>query len=167
MRRGRRIIPPPLATSPTRGSESIIEALSEARMMSQASAISKPPPAAWPLTAAITGLSKSNISVMPANPPSTWVSSTSPAAPAFKSHPALKKRPVPVKMATRKSGSSRKDTNALLSALVVAVSMALAFGRSRRISSTCPRRSSFTMSDMMILLFSMTTAYHCIALAPN
>ena len=36
--------------------------------MSQASAISKPPPIATPLTAAITGLCKSKRDVIPANP---------------------------------------------------------------------------------------------------
>ena len=57
--RDRRCMPPAPAARPTRGSGSANIAWSEAMMMSQASAISKPPPMATPLTAAITGLSRS------------------------------------------------------------------------------------------------------------
>ena len=61
-------MPPAPAASPTRGSGSANLACSEAMMMSQASAISKPPPMATPLTAAITGLSRSWRLVSPPKP---------------------------------------------------------------------------------------------------
>src|ERR1700731_4522696 len=67
--RGSRCNPPASAASPTRGSGSANIAFSEAMMRSQARAISKPPPMATPLTAAMIGLSQSNREVSPANPP--------------------------------------------------------------------------------------------------
>ena len=54
-----RWMPPAPAISPTRGSGRPKRALSAAMTMSQARAISKPPPAATPLTAAISGLGQS------------------------------------------------------------------------------------------------------------
>ena len=57
--RDRRWMPPAPAISPTRGSGRPKRALSAATTMSHASAISKPPPAATPLTAAISGLGQS------------------------------------------------------------------------------------------------------------
>ena len=50
--RGSRCTPPASAARPTRGSGSAKVAFSDAMMRSQASAISKPPPIATPLTAA-------------------------------------------------------------------------------------------------------------------
>src|ERR1700756_2634035 len=67
--RGRRCRPPASAARPTRGSGSAKVAFSEAMMRSQASAISKPPPMATPLTAAMIGLSQSKRVVSPAKPP--------------------------------------------------------------------------------------------------
>ena len=55
MTRGSRSTPPAPAKSPTLGSGRAKRAFSEAMMRSQARAISKPPPIATPLTAAITG----------------------------------------------------------------------------------------------------------------
>ena len=58
--RDSRCMPPAPAARPTRGSGRAKVAFSaDATMMSPASAISKPPPMAKPLTAAITGLSRS------------------------------------------------------------------------------------------------------------
>ena len=72
--------------------------------MSQASAVSKPPPIATPLTAAISGLSRSKRCDSPAKP----VAGRGPRRPAactFKSLPAEKARsPAPVMMPTHKLG---------------------------------------------------------------
>ena len=65
MMRGRRCTPPAPAIRPTRGSGSANTAFSAAMMMSQASAVSNPPPMATPLTAAINGLSRSKRLQMP------------------------------------------------------------------------------------------------------
>src|SRR5580700_3914270 len=73
--------------------------------MSQASAVSKPPPIATPLTAAISGLSRSKRCDNPANP----VAGRGPRRPAactLRSLPAEKARsPAPVMMPTHSSGS--------------------------------------------------------------
>ncbi len=142
MRFGRRSTPPASGTSPrvTSGSESC--AVVEATIRSQASASSSPPPAAQPLIAAITGLSRSNSSVRPAKPPGPYPSS-SPAAAAFRSQPAEKKRsPAPVTIATLSPGSSLNPTNASPSSLLVAASIAFALGRSIVTSRIESRRSA-------------------------
>jgi hypothetical protein len=100
---GSRCTPPASGTMPTLSSGRKNSACSAATIRSQASTISKPPPTAIPFTAAITGLSRSNISVSPANPPGpkSVEGSSSPAAAALEVHPAEKKRsPAPVKMPT-------------------------------------------------------------------
>ena len=61
-------MPPAPAARPTLGSGRAKVALSEAMMMSEASAISKPPPIATPLTAAITGFSRSKRLARPPKP---------------------------------------------------------------------------------------------------
>ena len=68
MWRGSRCTPPASAASPTLGSGSASSAFSEATMMSQANAISNPPPIATPFTAAMTGLSRSQREVRPPKP---------------------------------------------------------------------------------------------------
>src|ERR1700737_2497377 len=67
--RGSRCRPPASAASPTRGSGNAKVAFSDAIIRSQASAISKPPPMATPLTAAMIGLSQSKREVKPDKPP--------------------------------------------------------------------------------------------------
>ena len=93
-------------------------AVSAAIIRSAAKANSKPPPTASPLTAAMTGLSRSHNSVSPAKPPSPKSASiASPSDAAFKSHPPQKKRsPAPVITATRKLLLSLKLINASPSA---------------------------------------------------
>src|SRR4029077_11950589 len=106
-----------------------------------------------PLTAAMTGLPMSKNSVMPANPPGPWSASiASPAAAAFKSQPAQKKRsPAPVRIPARSRGSRRSRSNASYSALLVATSTALALGRSRVTTSTWPSTETRTGSDVLIV----------------
>src|ERR1700730_13968364 len=65
--RGSRCTPPASAARPTRGSGSANVAFSEAMMRSQASAISKPPPMATPLTAAMIGLLEAQPGGRPGN----------------------------------------------------------------------------------------------------
>ena len=80
-------------------------------MMSQASAISNPPPMATPLTAAITGLSRSKREVSPAKPERTNPR-LPPEAWNLRSLPAEKARsPAPVTMATHCSGSAAKSSH--------------------------------------------------------
>src|SRR3972149_8670071 len=61
-RRGKRAMPPPPGTIPLFGSESPNRAVSAAILMSQPSAVSRPPPTATPLIAAIIGF---HISILP------------------------------------------------------------------------------------------------------
>ena len=104
--RGSRCRPPASAASPTRGSGSAKVAFSEAMMRSQASAISKPPPMATPLTAAMIGLSQSKREVSPAKPPLSQPRFP-PAACHFRSLPAQNAlSPAPVTIATHCSGSA-------------------------------------------------------------
>ena len=104
--RGSRCKPPASAARPTRGSGSAKVAFSEAMMRSQASAISKPPPIATPLTAAMIGLSQSKRVVRPAKPPLSQPR-LPPAACHFRSLPAQNAlSPAPVTIATHCSGSA-------------------------------------------------------------
>ena len=57
------------AARPTRGSGSAKVAFAEARIRSQLSASSSPPPQQMPFTAAITGLFRFGSSCKPPNPP--------------------------------------------------------------------------------------------------
>ena len=112
--RGSRCTPPASAARPTRGSGSAKVAFSEAMMRSQASAISKPPPIATPLTAAMIGLSQSKREVRPAKPPVSQPR-LPPAACHFRSLPAQNAlSPAPVTIATHCSGSAEKSSNTLL-----------------------------------------------------
>src|SRR5262245_36008114 len=109
--RGSRWTPPARAARPTRGSGRAKVAVSEATIRSQASAISKPPPIATPLTAAITGFGLSKREVSPAKPV-RGISGFAPA-PAWnlRSLPALKARsPAPVMIATQRSGSATNSS---------------------------------------------------------
>ena len=104
--RGSRCRPPASAARPTRGSGRAKVAFSEAMMRSQASAISKPPPIATPLTAAMIGLSQSKRVVSPAKPPLSQPR-LPPAACHFRSLPAQNAlSPAPVTTATHCSGSA-------------------------------------------------------------
>ena len=107
--RDSRCMPPAPAARPTRGSGRANVALSDATMMSQASAISKPPPMATPLTAAITGLSRSKRLARPPKPLAGWTGRLPVLACSsawyFRSLPAQKAlSPAPVMMATHSSG---------------------------------------------------------------
>ena len=111
MMRGSRCRPPASAASPTWGSGSAKIALSAAMIKSQASAISKPPPMAKPLTAAISGLSRSKRLVRPAKPEATrW--RVPPAAWYLRSLLAENAlSPAPVTIPTHCSGSAAKSLN--------------------------------------------------------
>ena len=113
--RASRWTPPAPANRPTRGSGSPNRAWSAAMMMSHASASSRPPPTATPLTAAIIGFGQWKSRVMRPNGgrASPW---TSPplavrCAVTLRSLPAENARsPDPVRIATQESGSSRKSS---------------------------------------------------------
>src|SRR5271156_5173875 len=111
--RGRRCTPPAPAISPTRGSGSPKRAWSAAMMMSQASAISNPPPSANPFTAAMIGLVISKRAVMPAKPP-LLICGRSPRCSAvhLRSLPAENARsPAPVRIATHITRSPAKSSH--------------------------------------------------------
>ena len=117
-RRGNLKTPPLSGIIPKVASGTKNSAVLAAIIRSAASANSKPPPTAKPLTAAITGLSKSHNSVSPAKPPGPKSASTaSPSNAAFKSQPPQKNRsPAPIITATLKSASSLKEMKASPSA---------------------------------------------------
>ena len=109
--RGNRCSPPASAASPTRGSGNAKVAFSAAMIRSQASAISKPPPIATPLTAAMIGLSQSKRDVSPAKPPLS-PAALAPGGLPFRSLPAQNAlSPAPVTMATHCAGSAQKSSN--------------------------------------------------------
>ena len=109
--RGRRCTPPPPAIRPTRGSGSANSAFSAAMMMSQASAVSNPPPIAQPFTAAIIGLSRLKRCVMPAKPFGP-LGRRRPAACTFRSLPAENARsPAPVMMPTHRSSRAANSSH--------------------------------------------------------
>ncbi|MGY4486683.1 hypothetical protein ACVWWR_005874 [Bradyrhizobium sp. LM3.2] len=94
-------------------------------MRSQASAISKPPPMATPLTAAMIGLSQSKRAVRPANPPLSQPR-LPPAACHFRSLPAQNAlSPAPVTIATHCSESVEKSSNTFWSSKCASVCSAL------------------------------------------
>ena len=110
-------MPPAPAARPTRGSGRANLAWSEAMMMSQASAISKPPPMAMPFTAAITGLSRSKRLARPPKPLAGWTGRLPVlawiSAWYLRSLPAQKAlSPAPVMMATQRSGLAWNSSNA-------------------------------------------------------
>ena len=143
--RGRRCRPPAKAAKPTFGSGKAKTALSEAMIRSQARAISKPPPMATPLTAAIRGLVRSKRDVKPAKPlggdpilpPVAW---------CFRSLPAEKARsPAPVTMPTHWSGSDEKSLNTSCSSKWASEWRAfITSGRFRMMVVIGPLRSTFT-----------------------
>src|SRR2546429_290916 len=91
--RRRSLMVPASASTPTLISGSANFACSSITMMSVPSTISKPPPQAMPLTAAMRGLSRLRGWFKPPNPPAPQSSSdSSPAAAPFRSQPGLKKR---------------------------------------------------------------------------
>ena len=142
--RGSRCTPPPPAISPTRGSGSANSAFSAAMMMSQASAVSNPPPIAQPFTAAISGLSRSKRCVMPAKPFGP-LGRRRPAACTFRSLPAENARsPAPVMMPTHRSSRAANSSHTVASSSFA--SACSAFSTSGRFSVTMRTRpSSCTM----------------------
>src|SRR5262249_7247533 len=85
--------------------------------------------------------------------PGAWSASmASPAAAAFRSQPAQKKRsPAPVRIPARSCGSCRSRPKASYSALLVATSTALALGRSRVTIRTWPSAETRTGSALLIV----------------
>ena len=94
-------------------------------MMSQAIAISQPPPSAKPLTAAIIGLGQSKSAVIPPKPPATGakrggLASRDISAVYLRSLPAEKARsPAPVRIAIQASSSLANRFQASASSAVV------------------------------------------------
>ncbi|MNL17497.1 hypothetical protein D3C87_1385930 [compost metagenome] len=140
--RGRRVQPPPPASTPTLISGSPKRALAEAIRMSQARASSRPPPSATPLIAARTGLLVVARCVMPQNcgssrPAATlrlrWGSSSGMSAPAQK---ALLPAPVTTMQRTPASASSSAKARAI--SWSVAGSIALYFSGREIVRSPTP-----------------------------
>ena len=148
--RGSRCTPPPPAISPTRGSGSANSAFSAAMMMSQASAVSNPPPIAQPFTAAIIGLSRLKRCVMPAKPFGPF-GRRRPAACTFRSLPAENARsPAPVMMPTHRSSRAANSSHTAASSSFA--SACSAFRTSGRFSVTMRTRpSSCTMQYWCVM----------------
>ena len=109
-------------------------------MTSQASASSKPPPIATPLTAAMSGLVRSKRAVRPPKKVRGRVMSF-PAAWYLRSLPALNARsPAPVTMATQSSGSAAKSSKTRSSSKLAGGW--IAFITSGRLMVTTRRRPS-------------------------
>ena len=90
---------------PTRACVSANTAALEAISTSQASASSKPPVMAWPLIAPMIGPSKSRIASSIEVSAAPLRSSAAAEPSSFRSTPALKARPAPVRITTRVSPS--------------------------------------------------------------
>ena len=145
MARGRRNKPPAAATRErfTSGRPNTVSCA--ATMRSQARAISQPPATAVPGMAAISGFSRSRLTI-PAKPP-RFVDRLAPfpAAISFRSAPAQKTEPVAVTTPTQSSGSFSSVSSA--SSIPRATSPLTAFRASGRLSvirPTRPRRSNST-----------------------
>src|ERR1700693_6267962 len=141
---------PASASTPTLISGRANFACSSITMMSVPSTISKPPPQAMPLTAAMMGLVRFLEYLTPAKPPTPQSESDSSApVAALRSQPGEKNRsPAPVTMAMRNSGSSRNAVTTSFKRRLALRSMALAFGRSMVISRMAPFWTVRTPSDM-------------------
>ena len=123
--------------------------------MSQASARLAPPPAATPLTAAITGFSSARIlRIMGLNSVSIELpTSTLPSAPLVRSDredrsaPAQKPRPVPVNMTQRTFASAAHlSTTSMISAII---SSDMALSRSGRLRRMRPMPSATVNSSVV------------------
>src|SRR5688500_13591046 len=96
----------------------------------QAMEISQPPPSAWPLMAAMTGLGKRSMRRITPVPNRMNVSTLPPANAEPRSAPAQKiLSPAPVMITERTSGSVSTDVSAAFSSCMSGSLMALAGGR--------------------------------------
>src|SRR5215471_15282291 len=157
MRRGRRIVPRSISGTPKRRQKMPKVASCATTRKSAHSASSMPPATAKPSIAAITGFNRRNrlgpIGAMELCPPTSRFLLASPAATAFKSAPAQKVLPVPVKTATEASLSASKARKASYSLRAVKPSTALrTSGRLMEIMVTGPSRSTSTVSACCIFL---------------
>src|SRR5215218_6814355 len=119
-----------------------------ATIRSQASAISNPPATAKPSTAAISGL-RGGPWTMPAKPRRS-TNALSPATNAFRSMPAEKPLPAPVRMPACRSSSSSRRSSAAATPFASAALTALRWsGRLSVISRTPPSASVSTASSAM------------------
>src|SRR6202051_1347041 len=155
---------PASASTPTLISGRANFACSSITMMSVPSTISKPPPHAMPLTAAMTGLLSFLGELTPPKPPIPQSESDcSPAVAALRSQPGEKNRsPAPVTMAIRNSGSSRNPVTTSFKRRLAARSMAFAFGRSMVISRMAPFLTVRIPSDLEPPSGNLVQANHCI-----
>ena len=140
--RGSLTVPPSISGTPQRRQNTPNTASSSATRRSASSASSSPPATAWPATAAISGFD-SAMRLGPIGPGPSPDGSTllrnagSPTA--FRSAPAQKLPPAPVRIATPSAASASKRSNASLSSNAVGPSMALRrSGRLMVIVQTAP-----------------------------
>src|SRR4051812_19731704 len=115
-------------------------------MRSQASATSSPPATANPSIAAISGLRDARWT-MPAKPRSP-THALSPATKAFRSIPALKPLPAPVRTPTCSSGVSSSSSSAAATPSACALLNALRWSGRLSVMSRTPSRRSVRTSDM-------------------
>ena len=148
MRRGSRSSAPPAATSERLTSGMPRRAPFDATIRSQASAISKPPATAKPSIAAMIGLIGGPWT-MPAKPRCS-TNELSPVTNAFRSIPAEKPLPAPVRMPTCRSLSSSSRSSAAAMPFASAALTALRWsGRLSVMRRTPPSASVSTASSAM------------------
>lgn len=139
--------PPAVAARPTLGSGSANAAFSDATIRSHANAISKPPPSARPLTAAITGLTMPKRDVSPPQPDAGSVTRAISIC-CFRSCPTQYARsPAPVMMASLCASSASNASKTCASSSCARASSAFSTA-SRAIvtTSSFPSRSARMVS---------------------
>ena len=138
-----RWVPPLPGREPTRTSGRANVAVVDAIRMSDARASSKPPPAAGPLIAPMTGQEIFSMAAEMRSEASASGWAGSAAGCSFMSVPAQNALPAPVRITTRISGSASTRDAASASAARVARSIAFRLdGRSRMIQAMAPSRST-------------------------
>ena len=137
-----RCVPPLPGRLPIFASVSPKRAPVEAMRMSQASAISRPPPTATPLSAAITGLLKLSSGAVRRGRVTMVLAAmlecTATLPGVARSTPAQNAVPAPVRITTRTAISSSKPANAFASASRVASSMALRLSGRLKVRQATP-----------------------------
>ena len=137
--------PPPPGTSPSFTSGNPNFAFPDATTRSQERTSSKPPPSAYPLTAAMTGCGQLSMARYISRP-FCWNAKNRPTSklpyPSI-SAPAINPLPVPVNTTTRMSGRSRSPSKQSVNSAINSSFIAFSFSSRRMVaSSTSPRSST-------------------------
>ncbi|OGL20020.1 MAG: hypothetical protein A3K12_13100 [Candidatus Rokubacteria bacterium RIFCSPLOWO2_12_FULL_71_19] len=153
MSRGRSQVPPTSTLRPRREKISEKRAVSAATIRSQPSARLQPPPAATPLTLAMTGLGmRCSASATSATCRMAVIGGPCTGGPAERSAPEQKASPAPVMTSTRSVGLAATSRNTASSSFHMAPFMAFFFSGRLSVSVTTPlgmRSSSRVSMDVL------------------